>query len=396
MSLLIDKYAIHSKDDIVFNKEIYERLLGIFPTPKKVFAEKKYFEDNSHLKFTDCIQQYIVKCKTEKIKRFSMIGNLLIHGFNKSALIKILLQELYGSGALNVKTVPYDIESYNAKEKVVDIQQSPYHIVIEANGTGLDKIIIQEIIKNYATTLFFKTEKTLIPYKIVLINNADRLSTYAQASLRRTMESYYNTCRFILCASEISNIILPLRSRCSNIRLPKPTNNELISYVANVANKENIKISFSHIQLIVSKSNRNIKTCLWWLQHYIYNIYDYTESWKLHLKKIISVLKYIHDEKVVLKIIGIIILRTTINEILLTNVPCKQIMMELVCQLISDNPNFGYSCHKRIIELFYKYELRLATGTRHIIHIEALYIEICKMLYEMPKVIYPNRKINEM
>jgi replication factor C subunit 3/5 len=390
MELLIDKYAIKTKEDVVFNKDIYDRLIGTIPTPQKLLQDREYFKNSVHLPMKDAVQQFLMNYRAQKIYKYSMIGNLLIHGFNKTALVNILLYELYGPDVRNVRTIPYDIESYNAKEKIVDIQQSQYHIVIEANGTGLDKIIIQEIIKNYVTTRFFKTEQTMVPFKIVLIKNADKLSTYAQASLRRTMECYYDSCRFILCASETSKIIGPLRSRCSNIRLPKPSNNELITFIACVAKKENIIITIPHVRHIVSKSNRDVKTCLWWLQHYIYNICDYSESWKLHLKKITSILDFIHRKKTVIKITGLITLRSTINGLLLTNIPCRQIMKEFLFQLIGENPEYGYELHKKIIDIFYKYEQRLATGTRHIIHIEALFIELCKTMYETDRLM-PSR-----
>lgn len=382
MELLIDKYAIRTKDDVVFNKEIYDRLIGTIPTPQKLLEDKQYFTNANHLPLKDAVQNFLSEYKARRKQKYSMIGNLLIHGFNKTALVNILLQELYGPAVQDTQIIPYDIESYNAKEKIIDIHQSQYHIIIEANGTGLDKIIIQEIIKNYATTRFFKTDKTMVPFKIVLIKNADKLSGYAQASLRRTMESYYDTCRFVLCASETSKIIDPLRSRCSSIRLPKPTNNELISYISLIAKKENIKITVPHVRHIVLKSNRDIKTCLWWLQHYIYNICDYTESWKLHLKRITSILDYIYRQKTVVKITALVTLRSTINSILLTNIPCRQIMKEFLFQMISENPKYDYYLHMKIIELFYKYEQRLAIGTRHIIHIEALFIELCKTVYE--------------
>jgi replication factor C subunit 3/5 len=385
MELLIDKYAIRTKDDVIFNKEIYNRLIGTIPSPQRLLQDKSYFENSTRSSLKEAVNDFLINQRLLRKHKYSMIGNLLIHGFNKTALVNILLHELYGPDVRNIRTIPYDIESYNAKEKIVDIKQSAYHIIIEANGTGLDKIVIQEIIKNYATTRFFKTEETMVPFKIVLIKNADKLSTYAQASLRRTMECYYDTCRFILCSSETSKIIGPLRSRCSNIRLPKPSNNDLTTFIACVAKKENIIITVPHIRHIVSKSNRDVKTCLWWLQHYIYHIYDYSESWKLHMKQITSILDYIYRKKTVIKITGLITLRSTINSLLLTNIPCRQIMKEFLFQMIGQNPEYPQILHKKVIDIFYKYEQRLATGTRHIIHIEALFIELCKTMYEMEK-----------
>ena len=84
----------------------------------------------------------------------------------------------------------------------------------------------------------FKTKRK---FKIVLINCVDNLSYYAQASLRRTMEKYANTCKFIFICDQLSKIIEPLRSRCLCVRVPVPDN--LAIYILfKITNKEKLWI----------------------------------------------------------------------------------------------------------------------------------------------------------
>ena len=50
-------------------------------------------------------------------------------------------------------------------------------------------------------------------FKVVIINTIDNLSYYAQASLKRTMEKYADTCKFIFISNQLSKINEPLKSR---------------------------------------------------------------------------------------------------------------------------------------------------------------------------------------
>lgn len=383
--LLIDKYRVNSTHDLAFNQDIYERLLDVSPTKSNV----KSFKQRCSNELSEI----------EKLKRakFSKMGNLLVHGYNKTTLVNLLLKEFYGPDVLNTELVPYHIEKYGAKGKLITVEQSQYHIVIIPNGSGLDKYVIQEVVKEYASTEIFQTNQTRVPFKIVLIKNAHNLAMYAQTSLRRTMEIYYKTCRFILCTDQSSMIIEPIRSRCCLIRLPKPTNNDLMTLVTLIAHRENINIDYPTAKFIVSKSNRNVNICLWWLQHYRFGIVDFSVSWKVYLNQIISILDYVYKNKKVVKQTAIIQLRKVVNDLLLTNISCSEIMNEFLAQMLghteyghNQNVNICILAHRKysykllstIIEIFYKYDQRIASGTRHIIHIETMFINLMKVLYD--------------
>ena len=63
---------------------------------------------------------------------------------------------------------------------------------------------------------------------VVVIHEGGSLSRDAQAGLRRTMEKYTATLRIIICCNATSNLIAPIRSRCMMVRVPAPTEAEVL------------------------------------------------------------------------------------------------------------------------------------------------------------------------
>ncbi|MBN4049102.1 replication factor C small subunit [archaeon AH-315-M20] len=101
---------------------------------------------------------------------------------------------------------------------------------------GID--IIRNKVKDFARTKAIGN----VPFKIIFLDECDALTREAQQSLRRTMENYTQTCRFVLSCNYSSKIIDPIQSRCAMFRFKPLEKKEIFSIIENIEKEEKIKI----------------------------------------------------------------------------------------------------------------------------------------------------------
>ncbi len=110
---------------------------------------------------------------------------------------------------------------------------------------GID--VVRNQIKQFARTSPLEGAT----FKILFLDEADALTPDAQAALRRTMESYAQTCRFILSCNYSSKIIDPIQSRCAIYRFRALGRDALKEEIQRIAKKESLTIQDGAIDAIV-------------------------------------------------------------------------------------------------------------------------------------------------
>ncbi|UCG70371.1 MAG: replication factor C small subunit [Thermoplasmata archaeon] len=88
-------------------------------------------------------------------------------------------------------------------------------------------------------------------FKIIFLDEADALTPEAQAALRRTMERYTQTCRFILSCNYSSKIIEPIQSRCAIFRFRPIAAEGIKEYLTRIAKAENKKITEDGMEALI-------------------------------------------------------------------------------------------------------------------------------------------------
>jgi replication factor C small subunit len=132
-----------------------------------------------------------------------------------------------------------------AREFFKDSWQMNFRELNASDERGID--VVRNQIKQFART----TPLGDAEFKILFLDEADALTTDAQAALRRTMESYAQTCRFILSCNYSSKIIDPIQSRCAIYRF-KPLGEAAVKEeVHRIARKEGLSITKEAMDAIV-------------------------------------------------------------------------------------------------------------------------------------------------
>ena len=81
-----------------------------------------------------------------------------------------------------------------------------------SDDRGID--VVREQIKNFAETrtLFSKG------FKLIILDEADMMTTAAQSALRRVIEQYTKNVRFCIICNYVNKIIPAIQSRCTRFR----------------------------------------------------------------------------------------------------------------------------------------------------------------------------------
>lgn len=100
----------------------------------------------------------------------------------------------------------------------------------------------------------FAQKKVTLPsgrHKIIILDEADSMTSGAQQALRRTMEIYSNTTRFALACNMSNKIIEPIQSRCAILRYNRLTDVQLLKRLKEICEAEGVEFVPEGLEAIV-------------------------------------------------------------------------------------------------------------------------------------------------
>ena len=116
--------------------------------------------------------------------------------------------------------------------------------------------MVRERVKKFSR---FAGLDTKIPFKIIILDEADEMTSDAQTALRRIIEDTAKICRFILIANNLSKIISPIQSRCVIFKFTRITDNDIISQLNFIAKKENVKSDVKGLSAICDYTEGDLR-----------------------------------------------------------------------------------------------------------------------------------------
>lgn len=191
-------------------------------------------------KFEEVVgQQEIVK-RVKSLVQALNIPHLLLAGpagTGKSTLALIVVKELFGQ---------------RWKENYLELNAS--------DERGID--VVRQKVKDFARTMAIENT----PFKVIFLDEADALTKEAQQALRRTMENYSNTCRFIMSCNYSSRIIDPIQSRCVIFRFKLLEKKDIVAVIKRIAEKEKLNIADDAFETLYEGSEGDCRRAINLLQ----------------------------------------------------------------------------------------------------------------------------------
>ena len=168
-------------------------------------------------KFEEIIGQEEILKRVKSLTNSMNIPHLLFAGppgTGKSTLALIVARELFGA---------------SWRENFLELNAS--------DERGID--VVRQKVKDFARTKAIGD----VPFKIIFLDEADALTREAQQALRRTMENFTSTCRFVLSCNYSSKIIDPIQSRCVVFRFRLLEKKDIKTIVTRISQNEGISVS---------------------------------------------------------------------------------------------------------------------------------------------------------
>ena len=193
------------------------------------------------------VEKYRPKKISEIVNQKEIMGSLGALLKNQSEIPHLLFSGSAGVGKTSTAIcISRDILGKHWQDYSLELNAS------DERGIGM----VREKVKKFSRFAGLDTE---IPFKIIILDEADEMTSDAQTALRRIIEDTAKFCRFILIANNLSKIIEPIQSRCVVFKFTRISNKEISSQLKFIAQKEKIKADEKGLETICDYADGDIR-----------------------------------------------------------------------------------------------------------------------------------------
>ena len=138
--------------------------------------------------------------------------------------------------------------------------------VIELNASDERGIkVVREKIKRYAQNSV-NTKENIPNFKVIILDEADSMTSESQCALRKIMEDYSNVTRFCIICNYHQKIIEPIVSRCSLLRFKPINKDKIMNKLNKICEHQNIECSKSNLNKIIKICRGDLRKSINFLQ----------------------------------------------------------------------------------------------------------------------------------
>ena len=120
--------------------------------------------------------------------------------------------------------------------------------------------MVRERVKEFAAVMKLATgNKDDMFFRIIILDEADEMTSEAQTALRRIIEDSSKTTRFIIICNYLSQIIEPIQSRCVVFRFMRLPREDVVGYLKTICEKEGVKYEEKALSQIYGATSGDLR-----------------------------------------------------------------------------------------------------------------------------------------
>jgi replication factor C small subunit len=120
--------------------------------------------------------------------------------------------------------------------------------------------MVRERVKEFAAVMKFSSaDNNDKPYRIIILDEADEMTSEAQTALRRIIEESSRTTRFIIICNYLSQLIEPIQSRCVIFRFTRLPKQEVVDHLSEICRKEGIEFDVKALSRIYDSTSGDLR-----------------------------------------------------------------------------------------------------------------------------------------